>query len=143
MVSHLTGYNSEKYNAIIDAIYYLPYYNSITAKDYNSFMMYESEETFQAVLDSVNAVYNEYGINLAKPEDARATLLHKAEEVLMQEMPVIPVVFNKNATLTSKSIKNVETDYYTDYKFERTTLKNYEAFLVHFEEYVYAAKKIK
>lgn len=61
----------------------------------------------------------------------------------MQEMPVIPVVFNKNATLTSKSIKNVETDYYTDYKFERTTLKNYEAFLVHFEEYVYAAKKIK
>jgi hypothetical protein len=37
----------------------------------------------------------------------------------------------------------VETDYYTDYKFEKTTLKNYEAFLVHFEEYVYAAKKIK
>jgi ABC-type oligopeptide transport system substrate-binding subunit len=143
MVSHLTGYNSEKYNAIIEAIYYLPYYNSISAKDYSSFMMYESEEAFQAVLDSVNAVYNEYGINLAKPEDARATLLHKAEEVLMQEMPVIPVVFNKNATLTSKSIKGVETDYYTDYKFEGTTLKNYEAFLVHFEEYVYAAKKIK
>jgi hypothetical protein len=143
MVSHLTGYNSEKYNAIIEAIYYLPFYNSISAKDYSSFMMYESEEAFQAVLDSVNAVYNEYGINLAKPEDARATLLHKAEEVLMQEMPVIPVVFNKNATLTSKSIKNVETDYYTDYKFEGTTLKNYEAFLVHFEEYVYAAKKIK
>ena len=61
----------------------------------------------------------------------------------MQEMPVIPVVFNKNATLTSKSLNNVKTNYYTEYKFEGTTLKNYEAFLVHLEEYVYAAKKIK
>jgi hypothetical protein len=143
MVSHLTGYNSEKYNALIEAIYYLPYYNSITAKDYGSFMMYESEETFQAVLDSVGAVYNEYGINLSKQADARATLLHKAEELLMQEMPVIPVVFNKNATLKSKSLSGVDTDYYTEYQFEGAKLKNYEAFLVHFEQYIYAAKKLK
>lgn len=143
MVSHLTGYNSEKYNAIIDAIYYLPYYNSISAKDYGSFMMYESEEAFQAVLDSVGAVYNEYGINLNKQADARATLLHKAEELLMQEMPVIPVVFNKNATLTTKSLSGVDTDYYTAYQFKGAKLKNYEAFLLHFEQYIYAAKKLK
>ncbi|MBE6621254.1 MAG: hypothetical protein E7625_07850 [Ruminococcaceae bacterium] len=139
MVPHTTGYNSEKYNALIEAIYYLPYYNQITSADYKSFMIYDSAEAFQAVLDGVAATYAEYGVDASKPEDAKVALLHKAEELLMQEMPIIPVVFNKNATVSTSDIKGVKSDYYVSYKFAGANLKNYEDYLLDFEN-VFAQK---
>lgn len=142
MVPHITGYNSEKYNALMEAIYFLPYYDQITSADYKSFMIYESAEAFQAVLDGVAATYEEYGVNTDKPEEARVALLHKAEELLMQEMPIIPVVFNKNATVSTSDIKGVKSDYYVSYKFTGTTLKNYEDYLKDFEN-IYAQKNPK
>jgi ABC-type oligopeptide transport system substrate-binding subunit len=142
MIPHTTGYNSEKYNALIEAIYYLPYYNQITSADYKSFMIYESAEAFQAILDSVAATYEEYGIDTSEPEDAKVTLLHKAEELLMQEMPIIPVVFNKNATVSTSDIKGVKSDYYVSYKFAGANLKNYEDYLLDFEN-IFAQKNPK
>ncbi len=142
MIPHTTGYNSEKYNALIEAIYYLPYYNQITSADYKSFMIYESAEAFQAILDSVAATYEEYGIDTSKPEDAEVALLHKAEELLMQEMPIIPVVFNKNATVSTSDIKGVKSDYYVSYKFAGANLKNYEDYLLDFEN-IFAQKNPK
>jgi ABC-type transport system substrate-binding protein len=134
MVPHTTGYNSEKYNALMEAIFYLPYINQVTSADYKSFMIYDSAEAFQAVLDAVNATYAEYGIDTSKPLDAKVTLLHKAEELLMQEMPVIPVVFNKNATVGTSDLKGVKSDYYVSYKFTGASLKNYEDYLVDFQK---------
>jgi hypothetical protein len=142
MIPHTTGYNSEKYNALIEAIYYLPYYNQITSADYKSFMIYESAEAFQAILDSVAATYEEYGIDTSDPEDAKVALLHKAEELLMQEMPIIPVVFNKNATVSTSDIKGVKSDYYVSYKFAGANLKNYEDYLLDFEN-IFAQKNPK
>ena len=134
MTPHNTGYNSEKYNALIEAIYYLPYINQITSADYKSFMIYDSAESFQAVLDAVNATYAEYGVDPSKPEDAKVVLLHKAEELLMQEMPVIPVVFNKNATVGTSDLKGVKSDLYVSYKFKDASLKNYEDYLADFQK---------
>ena len=134
MVPHSTGYNSEKYNALIEAIYYLPYINQITSADYKSFMIYDSAESFQAVLDAVNATYAEYGVDTSKPEDAKVVLLHKAEELLAQEMPIIPVVFNKNATLGSADLKGVKSDLYVPFKFKDVSLKNYEDYLEDFQK---------
>ena len=142
MVAHTTGYNSEKYNALMEAIYFLPYFNQITSADYKSFMIYDSADAFQAVLDGVAAVYEEYGIDASKPADAKVTLLHKAEELLMQEMPVIPVVFNKNATVSTSDVKGVKSDYYVSYKFAGASLKNYEDYLKDFEN-IYAQKDPK
>lgn len=134
MTPHATGYNSEKYNALIEAIYYLPYINQITSADYQSFMIYDSAEAFQAVLDAVNATYAEYGVDTSKPEDAKAALLHKAEELLVEEMPIIPVVFNKNATLGTSDLKGVKSDLYVSYKFKDAALKNYEDYLADFQK---------
>lgn len=134
MTPHGTGYNSEKYNALIEAIYFLPYIKQVTSADYKSFMIYDSAETFQAVLDAVNATYAEYGVDVSKPADAKVTLLHKAEELLMQEMPIIPVVFNKNATVGTSDLKGVKSDYYVSYKFKDVSLKNYEDYLADFQK---------
>ena len=143
MVAHSTGYNSEEYNALIEAVYYLPYYSQLKASDYQSFVIYDSEEAFQAVLDRVAAVYEAYGIDPNKNvASARATLLHKAEELLMKDMPVIPVVFNQNATIGSKQLKNVSDDLYTSYDFEDAKLKNYTDYLADFE-LLYSKKKLK
>ena len=134
MTPHNTGYNSEKYNALIEAIYYLPYIRQVTSADYKSFAIYDSAEAFQAVLDAVNATYAEYGVDPSKPEDAKVTLLHKAEELLLQEMPVIPVVFNKNATVGTSDLKGVKSDLYVSYKFKDASLKNYEDYLADFQK---------
>ncbi len=40
----------------------------------------------------------------AEEKDARAAKLHEAEAILMEDMPVIPVVFNKTAYLTAKGL---------------------------------------
>lgn len=133
MMPHNTGYNSEKYNALIEAIYFLPYRNQISAEDYESFKGYASAEEFQKVLDGVDAVYAEYGVTASNPNDSKVTLLHKAEELLMSEMPIIPVVFNQNATVVAKGLKGIESDLYLSYKFEGAKMKNYEDYLNDFK----------
>ncbi len=53
----------------------------------------------------------------------RAALLHKAEEILMTDMPIIPIVFNKNAVMISKNLKNVEFSGYNNPIFTEAKLK--------------------
>ena len=56
----------------------------------------------------------------------RAKLLHEAEEILMKDMPIIPIIFNENATLTSKEISNYKFTGYGTPIFTKLKLKNYE-----------------
>jgi ABC-type transport system substrate-binding protein len=67
---HVTGYDSEAYNAKIDAA------------------------------------------AAEKNEKKRAALLVEAEEFLMKDMPVIPVVYNKNTTLTAKKLSGVKAGFF-------------------------------
>ena len=59
----------------------------------------------------------------------RATVLHEAEAMLMQNVPVIPIIFNQSATLTSKELSSVKTTYYGTASFAETSLRNYENYL--------------
>ena len=136
MMPHITGYNSESYNALMEAIYFLPYRTQISAEDYALFVNYASAEEFQQVLDTIDAVYATYGIDTSKVAEGKLTLLHKAEEMLMQDMPIIPVVFNQNASVMSKSLNKVENDLYVSYKFEKTTLDDYKNYLDDFAHIV-------
>ena len=61
--------------------------------------------------------------------DARATILHEAEEILMNDMPIIPIVFNQNATLTSRKLTGEKVSYYGTPIFTKLKLKNYKAYL--------------
>lgn len=46
-----------------------------------------------------------------KLPSARAAILHSAEAQLLNDMPIIPLVFNQNYYL-SKNIKDIDTDFY-------------------------------
>lgn len=56
--------------------------------------------------------------NVAK----RAAILHDAEKLLMEDMPVCPIVFTKKAVLTS-GIKDIDVDYFGYSLFEDAKLK--------------------
>jgi oligopeptide transport system substrate-binding protein len=55
----------------------------------------------------------------------RATLLHEAEQILMNDLPIIPIIFNQNATLVSKELSKIKFTYYGTPIFTKTKLKDY------------------
>lgn len=83
LTPHITGYNSEAYNAKI-------------------------EEAFAA----------------AKAKIATEKL-HEAEAILMNDMPVIPVVHNQNVALASSKLGKIETSFYCNANFTETKLSGY------------------
>ncbi len=128
---HITGFNSEAYNNIMEAIYYIPYYASLSEEDSDFLGIYETKEAFQEVYNRVGEVYNAYGIKPTKDASGwtkqKAKLLHEAEKILIQdEMAIIPVLFNQNAILVHEDLSRVDSDYYAPATFRKTKLKNYQ-----------------
>ena len=146
LVGNSTGYNSKAYNDLMEAIYFIPYFARLTAalenpetKDDFSFLgLYESMEELMEVYNAVKSVYAEYGITPStKSSDwtaQKALLLHKAEELLMEEMPVIPVIFNKNATISTSDVSKVTSNPYTPCDFRNAKFKNYESYVYYDEK---------
>lgn len=57
---------------------------------------------------------------------ARAAILHEAEALLMEEMPVMPIVFNQDAYLVnSKVLSGFKDTYWGCRDFTRMKMKNY------------------
>lgn len=83
----VTGYNSEEYNAKIDAAY--------------------NEKMDRAV---------------------KTKYLHEAEEILLQDMPVMPLVTLQNAYVSQKAFSGFSFDYYGCPIMTKAKLKNYEAY---------------
>ncbi len=83
LYTHISGYNSEDYNALIEAAY---------------------AETDRA---------------------ARAEILHQAEEMLLEDMPIVPLVFLQDAYIVSDELSGIKTDYFGARDFKDTKLKNY------------------
>ena len=55
----------------------------------------------------------------------RANKLHTAEALLMADLPIIPIVYNEDATLAHKDISKYEFTYYNTPIFTKMKLKNY------------------
>ena len=89
---HVSGYDSEDYNALIESAY--------------------------AELDTV----------------ARASILHEAEALLMQDLPVIPIIFNQTATLQHEDLSGIKYTYYGTMVFTKMKLKDYELYVPAEEE---------
>ena len=83
---HITGYNNEEYNALIEQAF---------------------AETDEA---------------------KRVEILHNAEKILVEDMPIVPLFVYQDAYLISKDLKKVGTEYYAYRDFAKTTLKDYERF---------------
>lgn len=83
----VTGYNSEEYNAKIDAAY--------------------NEKLDRAV---------------------KTKYLHEAEEILLNDMPVTPLVTLQNAYVASKKFSGFSFDYYGSPVMTKAKLKSYELY---------------
>ena len=55
----------------------------------------------------------------------RAKLLHEAEAMLMEDMPVIPIVYNQNVSLKSSKLSGVSSSFYCRGYFAKTKLAGY------------------
>ena len=65
----------------------------------------------------------------AESDAARVSLLHEAEKILMEDLPIIPIVFNKNATVISKELSKYKVTYYGTPIFTKVKLKDYQNYL--------------
>ncbi len=74
-----------------------------------------------------SAAYNEKIEAAYKETNAkkRAALLHEAEAMLMNDLPVIPLVYNQNVSLSSKKLKKVSSDFYCPAVFTKAKLSGY------------------
>ena len=68
----------------------------------------------------------------------RADKLREAEQLLMTDMPVIPVVFNLNATVTSAKLKGETASYYNVTSFQKAKIASYDKYLEAGKAYITA-----
>ncbi len=59
----------------------------------------------------------------------RAALLHEAEEMLLSDMPVVPLIFLQDAFLVHDGLSGYESSYYATRDFKDMKLKNYTDYL--------------
>ncbi len=64
-----------------------------------------------------------------KDRAARSATLHQAEELLMNEMPIIPLVFNQDAYVFNSDVLSGVKDYYYGFRnFSRMKMKDYMSY---------------
>ena len=80
---------------------------------------YDSEE-YNALMEKIFA---------EKTVANRAGDLRTAEGILMNDLPIVPVVFNLNATVTSKQLKKTTTSYYNVASFQKAKIKSYDDYI--------------
>lgn len=89
--------------------------NSETYDVYGHVSGYASEE-YDALIESAFA---------EKDRAARATILHQAEEKLLNDMPVCPMIFLKDAYVYSSELSGISSDYYGARNFKKVKLNDY------------------
>ncbi len=92
----------------------------------------------QTLKEAIQAIYTANGITPSTKESdwnkQKSILLHEAEELLMEDLPVIPVVYNQNAVLVHKDLSRVDATYYVPAYFRKTKLKNYNKYYYYDQE---------
>ncbi len=92
----------------------------------------------QTLKEAIQAIYTANGITPSTKESdwskQKSILLHEAEELLMEDLPVIPVVYNQNAILVHKDLSRVDATYYAPAYFRKTKLKNYKKYYYYDQE---------
>ena len=96
---------------------------------------YDSEE-YNALMEKIYA---------NKDIATRSDDLHTAESILMNDMPVLPIVFNKTAylvnedllDLNNKSLFKNTNEYYYPVAFDKIEIKNYEDYELACAKYVF------
>lgn len=93
--------------------------NSATYDLYGHITGYKSEQ-YDALIESAFETKN---------RAERTALLHDAEKLLMEDMPVAPLVFLQDAFLANDGLSGYKTTYFGTRDFKRMKLKNYVEYL--------------
>ena len=75
-----------------------------------------NDETYNNMIDEAFKVKN---------TNERNALLHNAEKYLLEQAPIIPVVFNQSFMMVKKEISGLKNDYSGVFDFRKINLKNY------------------
>lgn len=67
---------------------------------------------------------------------ARADDLRAAEAMLMNDLPIIPLIFNKSATVKNSQLKSLSSSYYVDAIFTKAKISGYEKHLAAGKAYI-------
>ena len=152
LTPHITGFDNEEYNTLMEAVYFLQYYNDFykyflnTAYGNDYFIARHDGDAAEAKVDAdatyaaITAVYEKYGItpNAKTYLADRATLLHAAEDILMDEVPVTPIVANQYVSLTSGNINKIKDTYTNTLVLTKTTASGYKSYLEKVEDFLEA-----
>ncbi len=152
LTPHVTGFDNEEYNTLMEAVYFLQYYNDFykyflnTAYGNDYFIARHDGDATAAKADAdatyaaITAVYEKYGItpNTKTYLADRATLLHAAEDILMDEVPVTPIVANQYVSLTSGNINKIKDTYTNTLVLTKTTASGYKSYLEKVEDFLEA-----
>ncbi|MBO5757379.1 MAG: hypothetical protein J6S28_06760 [Clostridia bacterium] len=141
--AHITGFDNKEYNDLMEAVYFLQYYNDFHKFFYNTAYgtdYFDSKESADAVYTKIGEIYGKYGItpNAKTYLEDRATLLHAAEEILMDEVPVTPIVANQHASLSANNIKKVKDTYTNPIVLTKASVSGYKSFLENVEDFLEA-----
>ncbi len=69
------------------------------------------------------------GIELVNDSKSRYEVYKNAEQVLVDNAVVAPLVFNVNSRIISKDLSNIDTDYFGFDNFTKAKLKNYKKYI--------------
>lgn len=84
-------------------------------------------ETYDELMEKIYA---------EKTISARADDLREAEGILMNDLPIIPLIFNKTASITSSKLKKLDSTYYMDAVFTKAKIRSYDSYLAAGKAYV-------
>ncbi|MBQ8342072.1 MAG: hypothetical protein IJY22_06855 [Clostridia bacterium] len=93
--------------------------NAIDLENDNVYTPHITGYNCKAYNDKIEAAYT------AADEEARYVLLHEAEQILLYDMPVIPVIYNQNATLQGDMLDGVEYTFFGGFMMAEAELDNY------------------
>ncbi|MBQ8250057.1 MAG: peptide ABC transporter substrate-binding protein [Clostridia bacterium] len=76
-----------------------------------------ANDDYSALIDSALA---------EKDREARSSILHDAEKLLMDDMAIMPIIYNQDAYVFNSKVLSKVKDYYMGYRnFNRLTMKNW------------------
>ncbi len=115
-----------------------PFSGNVNSDDYSygTHLTGFSNDEYDALMEEI---FNE------KTIENRSEKLHKAENILMDEMPVIPVVFNKTATVVSEDLvlnntklfgQKKASNYYNADTLRWASIEDYDGYLVTFSNFL-------
>ena len=124
-------------------MYISEFYNPADAKKWDNLKNNETQPTYSLLGNRMNYVCekeneeDELGKFDAKMAAAfaekdpvkRDVLLHEAEEILLSEMPIIPLLFNQRAYLVSDELSGITVDRYGFVSFTECQQNEYEKYL--------------